>query len=64
MKTFRKAGLAAFAAFVLGAGFSASSYAEYCPVCMSAFRACYAATGDVDACYFEYERCMYRTGCG
>lgn len=64
MKNFRKASLAAIAAFALGAGFSASSFAEYCPGCMKAFRACVAATGDIETCYFEYERCIYRTGCG
>jgi hypothetical protein len=64
MKRLRYAALTAAAAFMLGAGFSASAYnAESCRLCATAFRACVAATGDIDECYFQYERCIYRNGC-
>ncbi len=64
MKTLRRLSLLAAAAFMLGAGFSASAYnAESCRLCLTAYRACVKATGDVDECYFQYERCIYSNGC-
>jgi hypothetical protein len=64
MKRLRHLALGAAATFMLGVGFSASAYnAESCRLCANAFRACVAATGDIDECYFQYERCIYRNGC-
>lgn len=64
MKRLRYAALFAAAAFMLGTGFSASAYnAESCRLCMAAYDACLDANGNVEYCYFQYERCIYRNGC-